>query len=316
MVTGGPYRPLIRFRPSSWNQRATCGVEGRQAATEARSMYPRRSLAALVTAVAVTGCAIANGDVAAPTASERPLVEERRAATQSPVIAGPTAAEVRAQASPAHCPVTVPDDPGFVAPTPDPAVPPVDYASRWYGTPGLWTMLSTAGESWHSLPRDGRVRGQKTFWWSAAWDTARELEPAIVVTGRRLDGPAPEVRAGDPGTNATADFGTAMLVGVGLPTRGLLGVARRATGPRARHRRVGRRRLRHLHRPGPSRRCPARVLGSPGQSSVTPCGREAGEIPAQSRYGERPSGRKSGRRPTVHARTFERKVGRTVRSTG
>ncbi len=52
-------------------------------------------------------------------------------------------------------------------------------------------------------------------------------------------------------------------------------------------------------------------------SCVTPRGREAGEIPAQSRYGERPSGSAS---PvaghTVHARTFERKVGRTVRLTG
>ena len=44
---------------------------------------------------------------------------------------------------------------------------------------------------------------------------------------------------------------------------------------------------------------------------VKPCVREAGEIPAQSRYGERPS---EGASPvadhTVHARTFERKVGR------
>jgi hypothetical protein len=50
---------------------------------------------------------------------------------------------------------------------------------------------------------------------------------------------------------------------------------------------------------------------------VKPSGREVGEIPAQSRYGERPV---KGASPvadlTVHARTFERKVGRTVRSTG
>ncbi len=44
-------------------------------------------------------------------------------------------------------------------------------------------------------------------------------------------------------------------------------------------------------------------------------GREAGVIPAQSRYGDRPMGRKSGRRPAVAARAFERKVRRTVRST-
>ena len=49
-------------------------------------------------------------------------------------------------------------------------------------------------------------------------------------------------------------------------------------------------------------------------NSVTPRGREAGEIPAQSRYGERPARSASPVADlTVHARTFERKVGRTVR---
>ena len=44
----------------------------------------------------------------------------------------------------------------------------------------------------------------------------------------------------------------------------------------------------------------------------TPRGREAGEIPAQSRYGERPPESASPVADlTVHARTFERKVGRT-----
>ena len=59
------------------------------------------------------------------------------------------------------------------------------------------------------------------------------------------------------------------------------------------------------------------VLRSAATICVTPRGREAGEIPAQSRYGEHPFG---GASPvadlTVHARTFERKVGRIVRSTG
>ena len=61
----------------------------------------------------------------------------------------------------------------------------------------------------------------------------------------------------------------------------------------------------------------ALVLRSAATICVTPRGREAGEIPAQSRYGEHPFG---GASPvadlTVHARTFERKVGRTVRLTG
>ncbi len=49
----------------------------------------------------------------------------------------------------------------------------------------------------------------------------------------------------------------------------------------------------------------------------TPRGREAGAIPAQSRYGDRPLGGGSPvADPRCFARTFERKVGRTVRSTG
>jgi len=59
------------------------------------------------------------------------------------------------------------------------------------------------------------------------------------------------------------------------------------------------------------------VLVFAGHLVTTPSSREAGEIPAQSRYGERPFGGVSPvADPTVHARTFERKVGRTVNPTG
>ena len=64
----------------------------------------------------------------------------------------------------------------------------------------------------------------------------------------------------------------------------------------------------------PAVSCEDRVLRSRPTSSSTPRGREAGEIPAQSRYGDHPN-RSDGSPvadPTVHARTFERKVGRTV----
>ena len=64
-------------------------------------------------------------------------------------------------------------------------------------------------------------------------------------------------------------------------------------------------------RPSGASRC---VQRSAADSTVdsTPCGREAGEIPAQSRYGERSLESASPVADhTVHARTFERKVGRT-----
>jgi len=46
----------------------------------------------------------------------------------------------------------------------------------------------------------------------------RHFEPTIIVTGRRLDGPGAFTFG--PGTNASADFGTAMLVGIDIPSYG------------------------------------------------------------------------------------------------
>jgi hypothetical protein len=111
-------------------------------------------------------------------------------------------------------------DPVFVAPAPHPApaVPPAYYKSSWFGTARLWTMLSDDGEIWRHLPTDPNGLSQKTFWWSVDWDSAAEPEPLMAVTGRRLD--APGTFSFGPGTNAGADFGTAMLVGIDVPTVG------------------------------------------------------------------------------------------------
>jgi hypothetical protein len=65
----------------------------------------------------------------------------------------------------------------------------------------------------------GATFSEKTFWWSRNFDIETERQPAITVTGRRLDAPGSFV-AGNPGTHAYADFGTAMLVGVAIPTQG------------------------------------------------------------------------------------------------
>ena len=83
----------------------------------------------------------------------------------------------------------------------------------------LWVSLAVAGEAW-GPPGLGRSFPipQKTFWWSADWLPDAEPQPAISVTGTRLDGPGSF--RGDPGTNASAEFGTAMLVGVDIPSGG------------------------------------------------------------------------------------------------
>jgi hypothetical protein len=113
-------------------------------------------------------------------------------------------------------------------------VPPSDYLSRyprplakdpmpgssWFGSAHLWVSLAVAGESWGppGLGRSFPIT-QKTFWWSADWFPDAEPQPAISVTGTRLDGPG-SFRFGDPGTNASAEFGTAMLVGIDIPREG------------------------------------------------------------------------------------------------
>jgi hypothetical protein len=92
-------------------------------------------------------------------------------------------------------------------------------------------MLSHGGEVWSNLPRGDDGLGQKTFWWSADFDVNHEPRPAITVTGQQLDGSGRFVSPA-PGTNAGADFGSAMLVGVGVPMAGcweITATYRRAT---------------------------------------------------------------------------------------
>jgi hypothetical protein len=71
----------------------------------------------------------------------------------------------------------------------------------------------------HDLPHAERGLVQKTFWWSTLWPADREFQPAISVEGQRSDAPG-TFQAGPPGTNASADFGTAMLIGVVVPAPG------------------------------------------------------------------------------------------------
>ena len=73
---------------------------------------------------------------------------------------------------------------------------------------------------WASLPNNPEGYTQKIFWWSDLYVLKDELEPAIDVTGRRLDADAPLLNVSG-GTNASAsDIGDAMLTGVDFPTLG------------------------------------------------------------------------------------------------
>lgn len=118
---------------------------------------------------------------------------------------------------PADCPVTVPQEPPFTPP------PPYDElgfeGDFWFGSSSLWTAVPKSGV-WPSLPEGPEGYSQKIFWWRDGYVVSEEPQPALEVTGERLDAEAPPLRALR-ATNASAgDIGSAMLTGVEFPTRG------------------------------------------------------------------------------------------------
>jgi hypothetical protein len=89
----------------------------------------------------------------------------------------------------------------------------------WYGSSSLWTAVRQNGV-WEALPHNPEGYTQKVFWWRDGYIGGHEPEPMVIVTGERLDAPAPPLHASE-ATNASAsDIGSAMLVGVDLPTLG------------------------------------------------------------------------------------------------
>jgi hypothetical protein len=139
-----------------------------------------------------------------------------RSPSEASASLGPASASSSGQAT---CAVTKPI-PRFVPPKPFLPSPPAYYRSDWFGSAHLWTMINRHGDVWDAsaLPHNPGGLTQKTFWWVVDWTLANELSPAITVSGTRLD--TPGTFSFSPGTNAIADFGAAMLVGVDFPTPG------------------------------------------------------------------------------------------------
>jgi hypothetical protein len=120
----------------------------------------------------------------------------------------------------ATCLTTLPPNPPFTPPAPQRAIPAGQFF--WYGTEALWTTLPISG-AWNGLhPYSSETKGyrQKVFWWRQGYNAKTEQKPKLIVTGRRLDGDAPSFAVSD-ATNAYApDIGSAMLVGIDIPTHG------------------------------------------------------------------------------------------------
>jgi len=148
-------------------------------------------------------------------------VEVYRMPTDIPSAGKTTAvAQTEATASipPADCPVTTPGKVTFQAP--EPYSPDAPWEGMfWFGTKGLWTALKTDGV-WSDLPDNPEGYTQKIMWWSDLFVLKDELEPALVVSGRRLDAEAPPLKFGGARNASAADIGDAMLTGVDFPTLG------------------------------------------------------------------------------------------------
>jgi hypothetical protein len=119
--------------------------------------------------------------------------------------------------APASCPLTMPQNPPF---TPPPPYDTMGYQGEfWYGTNALWTAVRENG-TWEALPHNPEGYTQKVFWWRDGYAWIDEPEPELIVTAERLDGHAPLVKASKATNASAADIGSAMLVGVDLPTLG------------------------------------------------------------------------------------------------
>jgi hypothetical protein len=111
------------------------------------------------------------------------------------------------------CPISQPQQPPFSPPLD------VNYGGRfWYGSPALWTNLPTDG-IWWGLPKDEDGYVQKAVFWREGFTALEELNPDLIVSGRRLDAAAPAFSFSDAthGWDETGDF---MLMGISIPTEG------------------------------------------------------------------------------------------------
>ena len=171
-------------------------------------------LSILIFATLLVGCAPKAAQPVGVKALENPISTE---IPKEPTPVQSTISEVVPHDPPERWPVTTPQEPAFVPPSPYDALG--FEGDFWYGSNSLWTAVRQDG-IWQGLPHNPSGYTQKVFWWREGYVWTEEPEPAITITAERLDAPAPPVMSSE-ATNAYAsDIGSAMLTGVGLPTLG------------------------------------------------------------------------------------------------
>lgn len=137
--------------------------------------------------------------------------------SSAPSLTETARAEIAASIPPKDCPVTVPQDPPFTPPVP---YSEMEYEGYFrYGSDFLWVALPQDGV-WSKLPQDSHGYGQKLPWWREGYVWNEEPEPSLVVTGERLDAEAPPLDASTANGSYSDDMGSAMMMGMNLPTSG------------------------------------------------------------------------------------------------
>jgi hypothetical protein len=172
-------------------------------------MY-RTSIIFFITSVLLSACA----------ATVRSL-EDYRMPTEEPSprsLTQTAESEIALRTPPEDCPVTTASQSSFAAPDRYTPVAPWE-GLFWFGSEGLWTALHNDGV-WAGLPLNSDGYTQKIMWWSDLYVLEEEPQPALTVSGHRLDGDSPPLRFYG-ATNAFAeDIGDAMLTGVEFPNLG------------------------------------------------------------------------------------------------
>jgi len=178
---------------------------------------PHSFLTVLIFGSLLAGCA--PGTKGQP--GSKKSLEDYRMPTEVPAPSELTATaetELALSLPSADCPVTTAGNVSFEAPAPySPGAP--WPGLFWFGSEGLWTALDTDG-AWSGLPANPDGYSQKIMWWSDLYSLKDEPEPALVVTGRRLDAKAPSLRFYGATNAFSDDIGEAMLTGVEFPTLG------------------------------------------------------------------------------------------------
>jgi len=119
--------------------------------------------------------------------------------------------------SSAQCLTTPPPNPPFVPPLKNPSSA-IGSNTFWYGTDALWTSLSLDGK-WtfqNSVPAPYPT---KLVFWRRGFDWRKELEPKLIITGKRLDGDAPSIAEAHANA-ALFGAGDAMITAIDIPTAG------------------------------------------------------------------------------------------------